>query len=516
MTAAAHIKDEASELRLLFEVSQALEGATELADHLDEVLALMASRTGMMRGALYLLSPDRREVIMEAAYGIKSAERNRGRYKLGEGVIGRVMTTGRPMVVPKVSEEPLFLNRTRARNLQKEEISFVCVPISLDEVVVGALSADRLFAETVLLEEDLRLLTILASLVARAVRIRRDFKARHAAVVEENRRLQAILRQEIDLDGVVGRSPAWRTVLAEAAQVADSRTTVLLRGESGTGKEVVAGLIQAGSPRSGHPFIKVNCAALPESLVESELFGHERGAFTGAVGGRLGRFEMAHGGTLFLDEVGDMSQASQVKLLRVLQEKEFERVGGSETIKVDVRVIAATNRDLEAMVEGGSFRRDLYYRLNVFPILLPPLRARREDLENLAHHFLKKFSLDPAHPPRLSAGALRRLRAHNWPGNIRELENAMERAALLRGAGLTVEEHHLPDWPKTADGQPPATLEEAVGELERRLLSEALEAAAGRLGQAAARLGLTERKMGLRLAKYQINYRRFRRSRTEA
>ncbi|MDR2455939.1 MAG: sigma 54-interacting transcriptional regulator, partial [Deltaproteobacteria bacterium] len=291
-----HIKDRTSELRLLFEVSQALNGAaSEMSDHLDEALALMAKHTGMMRGAFYLLSPSG-EMVMEAGYGLNPSERKRAHYKSGEGVIGRVLATGQPMVVPNVSAEPMFLNKTRARDMRKADISFICVPIILEGRTIGALSADRLFALPIRLEEDMRLLSILATLISRAVGVRRDFSSRHEAMIEENKRLQAILSQDFKLGHMVGQSRALRNILEEVAQVAATNTTVLIRGESGTGKEMIAGLIHANSLRSGQPFVKVNCAALPEGLVESELFGHERGAFTGAVSGRKGRFEMAHGG----------------------------------------------------------------------------------------------------------------------------------------------------------------------------------------------------------------------------
>ncbi|MDR2353713.1 MAG: sigma 54-interacting transcriptional regulator [Deltaproteobacteria bacterium] len=505
------IKNQANELRLLFEVSKALNGtSTELADHLDETLDLMARYTGMMRGAFYLVNSDS-EIVMEAAYGFNQTELKRGRYKPGEGVIGRVTATGCAMVVPNVSKEPLFLNRTGARDLKKEFVAFICVPIILDGKTIGAISADRLFADSVRMEEDMRLLTILASLIARAVAVRRDFAARHEAMLEENRRLQAILNQNFKLGQLVGHSNALRNILEEVAQVAATNVTVLIRGESGTGKEMIAGLIHANSQRSGQPFIKVNCAALPEGLVESELFGHERGAFTGAISGRKGRFEMAHGGTLFLDEVGDMSLATQAKLLRVIQEKEFERLGGGETIKVDVRIVAATNRDLEKMADDGLFRMDLYYRLSVFPVSLPPLRKRVDDIMDLAESFAQKFSPDPERQIHISSEASRLLLAYDWPGNIRELENIVERAVVLCGPEGKIEARHLPAWLQTQkDEKEPRTLDDAVARLEQKLIQEALDSTGGHVTQAAAKLGLTERKMSLRMAKYKIDYRNFR------
>jgi Nif-specific regulatory protein len=510
--AAAGIKNRADELRLLFEVSQALNGtATELADHLDETLDLMARYTGMMRGAFYLVN-DAGDIVMEAAYGLNQAELKRARYKSGEGVIGRVAETGIPMVVPNVSREPLFLNRTGARDLRKENVSFICVPIILDGRTIGAISADRLFADGGRMEEDMRLLTVLSSLIARAVAVRRDYAARSAAMLEENRRLQAILvNKNFKIGQLVGHSSALRNILEEVAQVAATNVTVLIRGESGTGKEMIASIIHGNSQRAGKPFIKVNCAALPEGLVESELFGHERGAFTGAVSGRKGRFEMAHGGTLFLDEVGDMSLATQAKLLRVIQEKEFERLGGGETLKVDVRILAATNRDLEKMAEDGLFRMDLYYRLSVFPVSLPPLRKRADDIMDLAESFAQKFSQQPDRPIQISSEASRLLMSYEWPGNIRELENIIERAAVLCGPEGAIEARHLPAWLQDKKEEKfPKTLDDAVALLERKLINDALETTGGHVTQAASKLGLTERKMSLRMAKYQIDFRTFR------
>jgi Nif-specific regulatory protein len=344
--------------------------------------------------------------------------------------------------------------------------------------------------------------------------------------------------------------------MEELRQVSSSNATVLIRGESGTGKELVAGLIHANSPRVGRPFIKVNCAALPEGLVESELFGSERGAFTGSIASRKGRFEMAQGGTLFLDEVADMTTLTQSKLLRAIQEKEFERVGGSETIRVDVRLIAATNRNLEEMVSAGLFRQDLYYRLSVFPIILPPLRRRRDDIMPLAVHFIDKISeINHKKIMRIAPGAITMLMQYDWPGNIRELENVIERAIILSGAEGVIDCRHLPVWlqpgsaanatdyPQTAapaeerkkhaagasmaDGHATeeqrgretaghfiskdnATLEEALNALEKRMIMESLEESGGNMAKAARKLDITERIMGLRMKKYSLDYRYFR------
>ena len=369
------VRNEVKELRLLFEVLQILDSASDLSDNLETVLEVMAEHTGMMRGVITLLDEAHGEIAIEAAYGMSAEAQSKGRYKLGEGITGKVIESGKPLVIPNVLVEPLFLNRTGSRS-RKEAVSFICVPVKMEGRVIGALSADRLFAASEALEEDMRLLSVLASLISKAVKNRQE---RHR-MLEENRRLLDVLRERSRPEMFVGRSPGLRAVLTQLAQVAPTSATVLLLGESGTGKELAANTIHAGSPRAGHPFIKINCAALPEGLIESELFGHEKGAFTGAVGMRKGRFEAADGGTLFLDEIGELAVSTQVKLLRVLQEQEFERLGGMETRKVDVRVVAATSRNLEQMVKDGLFRRDLYYRLNVFPVSMPPLRERQGDI----------------------------------------------------------------------------------------------------------------------------------------
>ena len=511
----AHIRNEANELRLLFEVTQALDGAEDFSDHLGEALALMARYTGMMRGTITMVNPELSEIVVEASFGLTKEELMRARYKLGEGITGKVIQTGIPMAVPHISQEPLFLNRTGARYLQKEDIAFLCVPVLLESKPVGALSADRLFADSIRLDEDMRLLQVLASLISRAVRVRRDIRAIHAAVVEENRRLQNLVHGSFTTDKIMGNSAAMRALMHEISQVSATNATVLIRGESGTGKELAAGLIHGNSRRAGHPFIKVNCAALPDTLIESELFGHERGAFTGAVGEKKGRFELAHGGTLFLDEVGELSFSAQAKLLRVMQEREFERVGGTKPLRVDVRLIAATNRNLEEMVNSGDFRSDLYYRLNVFPIHLPPLRERREDIMSLISHFIDTFSKESGkHILRISSEAAGLLRSYHWPGNIRELENVIERAIILCGVDGIIDTPQLPVWlhqeTPLLEESAPQSLGAAISVLEKKLIIEALEAEGGSMTKAAVKLQITERVLGLRMKEYGLNYKMFR------
>jgi Nif-specific regulatory protein len=304
-----------------------------------------------------------------------------------------------------------------------------------------------------------------------------------------------------------------RQVYEQVAQVAPTNTTVLVRGESGTGKELIAHAIHYNSPRAKKSFIKVSCAALPDTLIESELFGYEKGAFTGAQARKKGRFEMAEGGTLFLDEIGDLNLSTQVKLLRVLQEREFERLGGTETIKVNVRLLVATNKDLEKAIADGVFREDLYYRLNVFTIFVPPLRERKPDVLLLADHFLEKFALEHGkHIKRISTPAIDMLASYHWPGNVRELENCLERAVLVCD-GQVVHGHHLSPSLQTAAASGTVTrlsLAGAVEEYEKDLIQDALKTTRGNRARAAKLLDTTERILSYKVSKYGIDCVRFR------
>jgi Nif-specific regulatory protein len=513
-TAEPKVKPELNELSLLFEISQLLDRSMDLRDVLGPVLKAMAEHMGMMRGTISLLNRETEEITIEAAYGLSMSQQDRGKYKLGEGVTGKVVQTGQPAAVPRISDEPLFLDRTGARKgLPKSNISFLCVPIKTGIETIGALSADRLFDEDTSCREDVRLLTIIASLIAQAVRLRRSAMEERQQLLAENVRLQEELQNRFRPTNIIGSSKQMQGVYDLIAQVSKSDATVLIRGETGTGKELVAQAIHYNSHRANKPFIRVNCAALPETIVESELFGHERGAFTGAVARRKGRFELADGGTIFLDEVGDLSPATQIRLLRVLQEREFERVGASDSIRVDVRVITATNRDLEQLVAEGKFRQDLYYRLNVFPIHMPPLRERKTDILLLADYFVEKYN-KASHKDvrRISTPAIDMMMAYHWPGNVRELENMVERAVLLSTDGV-IHGHHLPPTLQTAEASgtvPTGNLEATLDAVEREMIVEALKTSRGNMARAARTLGITERLMGLRVAKHGIDPRRFR------
>jgi Nif-specific regulatory protein len=508
------IKREVKELLLLFQISQILDRSLDLREVAGPILEAIAENMGMIRGTLTLLNRASGEILIEAAHGLSDRQKERGKYKSGEGVTGQVVATGTPAVVPHISEEPLFLDRTGARRgLQKRDVSFICVPIKIGNEVIGALSADRLFEEGVDFEEDVRLLSIITSMIAQAVRLRQSAQEERHRLLEENLRLQNELQERFRPSNIVGNSKGMRIVYDLIGQVSKSEATVLIRGESGTGKELVAHAIHYNSLRAGRPFIKVNCGALPESVVESELFGHERGAFTGAIATRKGRFELAHGGTIFLDEIGDLSPTTQIKLLRVLQEREFERVGGTATIKTNVRVIAATNRNLDELIAQGQFREDLYYRLNVFPIHVPPLRERKTDIPLLADFFVEKYGkIDNKVIRRISTPAIDMLMSYHWPGNVRELENCIERAILL-STDSVIHGHHLPPTLQTAEASGTAhvgTLDGTLDNVERDLLVDALKHARGNKAKAARTLGISERIMGLRVKKYGIEPRKFR------
>ncbi len=508
---------ELRELRLLLDISQLLQRDLDLEEILRHVLKKMAEIMGMLRGTITLLNRDTNTIEIDLAYGLSVEERARGKYRLGEGITGQVVATGLPAVVRRVSEEPLFLDRTGTRlremNRCRQDISFICVPIHARDGVIGALSADRLFSEEVSLAEDVRVLTIISTMIARSVEMRRVALERERALIEEKERLQGELLDRLRHSRIIGESHAIRQVCRLIRQVAPSRATVLIRGESGVGKELVAEAIHMNSPRVDRPFVSVNLAALPETLIESELFGHERGAFTGALASRAGRFEAAEGGTLFLDEIGDVSPAVQVRLLRVLQEKTYERVGGNETRAADVRLVVATNRDLEKLVAEEKFRLDLYYRLNVFPIFVPPLRARKTDIPLLADYFLERAARRHGRKKSsISSAALDLMMNYDWPGNVRELENCIERAVLLTDDEI-IHAHHLPPTLQGAEAAGVAArgpLAAALRSLEREMIIEALKASRGNLAAAARSLGITERKMGLRVRAHGIIPGRFK------
>src|SRR6188508_203068 len=510
-SAAVHAR-ESRRLSTLLDVSQALSGTLNLRSALHRVLEVLAKHHGTVRSMVTLLQ-DNGELHVEASDGLDQSPHTI-RYRLGEGIIGKVVQSSKPIVVPRVSREPAFLSRAARRpELPKEELSFICVPILLNRRAVGALGVDLKFKADRNYDRSVQFYGIVASAIAQAVKIQRLIEEDKKKLVDENTQLRQELKERYDFSSIIGSSGPVRQMYEQMSQVAATNTTVLIRGESGTGKEMVAHAIHYNSPRANKPFVKVSCAALPDSLIESELFGYERGAFTGAEQRKKGRFELAEGGTLFLDEIGDINLATQVKLLRVLQEREFERLGSTETVKINVRLLAATNKDMERAIAAGTFREDLYYRLNVFTIYVPPLRERKPDMLLLVDHFLEKYSIEHGHHiKRISTPAIDMLMSYHWPGNVRELENALERAVLVCDAAV-IHGHHLPPSLQTADSSGTVTrvsLGDAVAAYERDLIQDALKTTRGNRAKAARLLDTTERILNYKVRGHGIDVRRFR------
>ncbi|MFA4967179.1 MAG: sigma 54-interacting transcriptional regulator [Candidatus Margulisiibacteriota bacterium] len=495
-------------VKVLVDISNALSSSLNMEKALELILKILSDSLEMQRGTITLVHPDTNELKIEVAQGLTREEKERGRYKIGEGITGRVVETGQPMVVKDIRSEPLFLNRTQSRReLAERKYAFLCVPIKVGNKIIGALSVDHLFRGDISYEEDIKLLTIIASMVGQAVKVRELAEKEKQAIVSENIKLKRELKGKYRFGNIIYSSKLMEDTLEGALQVAESNATILIRGESGTGKELVASAVHYASPRANNAFIKVACAALPENLLESELFGYERGAFTGANDRKIGRFEMADGGTIFLDEIGDLTLLTQVKLLRVLQEKEFERLGGTKTIKIDVRVICATHRNLEEMVKENKFREDLFYRINVFPIMLPPLRERKEDVPILVDHFIHKFNKENKKKIKgISAQALDIMVGYRWPGNVRELENVIERAVILCQKDVISPKELPQNLSGRVELEVPgegSTLTDMVESIEKQKIIEALEKYKTQRNAAKA-LGITERMLGYKISKYKI------------
>ena len=476
----ADLRRRAEQDQTMLEVSQVMGSALDFEQLFESVMKILAHRCGMSRGLVVLAQHDSDELAIEVAYGLSSEEIAKGRYQRGEGVIGRVFRGGKPVGVKDIRDEPEFLGRTGAFVRRDEPLSFMACPILLEGDTVGVFVVVKLFSSDQEFDDDLAFLEILANTLSQAVKIYRGVAREKAKLLQENLLLKEELGTRYKFDDIVGESPAIKRIFAIIGSVARTRSTVLIRGESGTGKELIARAIHYNSPRADRPLVRVNCAAIPENLLEAELFGYVRGSFTGAIADRKGKFVLADEGTIFLDEIGDMSPLLQSKLLRVLQEREVEVLGG-DIVKVDVRIIAATHQNLEDRIASGEFREDLYYRLNVVPIVMPSLRERREDVRLLAEHFLEKFRLENEFGElRLSADGMRMLLRYSWPGNVRELENVIERAAVLSNGGIICDQD-LPGLVETPRDR--AVAEKVSADPGPTSLSEAVDAYLdGRLG----------------------------------
>lgn len=495
------------ELETLYRVSQVLSRSLDFRETLSEVLRVLDESNQMQHGMISLLDADSGDLLVTAMHkGPVSSEPVR--YKSGEGVVGTILESGRPWVLRRVSDDPRFLDRL---GIYDARLPFIGVPIKIGRQTAGVLAAQPGDDPGVLGVYE-RFLQMVANLIGQSVRLARNVKDAQEQLKTERDTLRRMVRSEHGFSSMVGHTRSMQMVFEQVRQVAKWNTTVLVRGESGTGKELIANAIHYNSPRANGPFVKLNCAALPDTLLESELFGHEKGAFTGAVSLRKGRFEQAHGGTIFLDEIGEITPAFQAKLLRVLQEGEFERVGGVRTQKVDVRVVAATNKNLEHEVQEGAFREDLYYRLNVMPILMPPLRDRIEDLPDLAHFLVAKIGKAQGRDLSIDDSALRALMGYDWPGNVRELENSLERAAVMSEDGaIGTREIDLTGIQCASLGttsSPTNRMDLDDPDLnERERVIAALEQAGWVQAKAARLLGMTPRQIGYRIQTLNIKVR---------
>ncbi|ADC71480.1 transcriptional regulator, NifA subfamily, Fis Family [Thioalkalivibrio sp. K90mix] len=534
--AAPDLATREQEITLLLEVAKLMGRSGDPDAAIYRILGMMSQLLGLNRGRVLLPDPDTGKLRIRHAYGLTDAERERGRYSLGEGVTGRVMKTGQIALIQDIDNEPEYLARAIDRaTLPQETVAYIAVPIVQDEHAIGVLGVHRLRRRSRQFQDDLNVLRVIASMIGQVLRINQLIAERTAELVSENRYLKSALDTQGGQYGILGESPALKHVLKQVHRIADTQATVLITGDSGTGKEKVARMIHRISQRNARPFISLNCAAIPADLLESELFGHEKGAFTGASSAKTGKIALADGGTLFLDEIGDMPEALQSKILRVLQERVVQPIGGNRDIPVDVRIVAATHKNLQAAVNAGEFRLDLFYRLNVIPLHIPALRDRASDIRLLTRHFLDRFTHLHGWNVVLDERVLERLEAFDWPGNIRQLENVLERAVLLSSDGRIttalideilheesrISPHEPTRTPAEAAAPPavnPAPLApnddaqrtsvvrpyQRVHASEAERLLRAIEESSGNKTRAALGLGLTPRQLRYRLKKLGI------------
>jgi len=504
-------------LPVLFQVSQLITESESITVALPLILEVMQKRLKIARGMVTLYDRHSEAIYIHESFGLTEEQKARGMYSLGEGITGKVVELGKTLIVPRVrnSEGTLASDDSGEVVGSSPHTAFFCVPIQHAKKVLGTISAERVYLNRRLLKMDVELIATIASMIAPAMELYLSENIEKVRLRTENQDLKNALKARFKPSNIIGNSKPMQAVYDLIYRVANTKATVLVLGESGVGKELVANAIHYNSPNAEGPFIKFNCAALPANIVESELFGHEKGAFTGAIQMRKGRFELADGGTIFLDEVGELDLALQAKLLRVLQEKQFERVGGSRTVRVDLRIIAATNRDLPTMVKRGEFREDLYYRLNVFPITIPPLRERGSDVILLADHFVARCAAQGlGQVQRISTPALNMLMAYHWPGNVRELENVIERSVILAEEGVIHGYNLPPSLQAPAEGVVSfgSGLDAKLQAVEYEMIVEALKQHRGNTTEAAKQLGITRRVLGLRMARHGLAYKEFRKS----
>ncbi len=495
------------------EIGKLFTSRTDFDDLLKNIMNLVADNLRIKRGFISIYNEDNNRISIDASYGYTPEEISRGTYKAGEGVTGTVISTGEPIVISSLKNDRLFLNRTGAAGSDgMDDTGFICVPVKTGSVVIGTISIEKKSDNAENFIDDLNILSVISVMIAHALNERRIMLEREEELKEENRLLRIRLSKAKKPHNIIGNSAAMDELYEKIQLVAATNTTVLINGETGTGKELIADAIQSQSTRKDKPYIKVNIAALPDNLIESELFGHEKGAFTGALNVKKGRFELANGGTIFLDEIGDLKLPLQVKLLRILQEKSIERIGGTRTIPLDVRVITATHQDLEMKIEKGEFRQDLYYRLNVFPLYSPALRDRKADIMLLSDYFLEKYNAEfNKQIKRISSEAIDMLMSYHWPGNVRELENCIQRAVILNTEDV-MRSYHLPPSLQMAEvtEQGADSLDALMDRYLKEIIVDNLKISRGNITLAAKQLGTTKRILSYKINKLGIDYAKYR------
>ncbi|MDR1524722.1 MAG: sigma 54-interacting transcriptional regulator [Tannerella sp.] len=495
-----------NDLNFLVDISNVIGHSEDIYKDVELVLEELCEYLNAQYSIITIVDRNYDRIMINSAFGLTAEEKKKGIYRIGEGVVGEVVSTEQPVVIPDIARSDKFLNRTGIAFQNDKPVAFLCVPIIIKNEITGTLSIHKMHDGITDFSAEVKFLNIVGMLIGRNLSIRRKQIEELNELRKENKRLKG--GELFKPVNIVGNSSLMRDLYNLIERVSSTGATVMIRGESGVGKELIAEAIHNASPRAGKPFVKVNCSALPENLIESELFGHEKGAFTGANVQHTGRFEMAAGGTIFLDEIGDIPLSMQVKLLRVIQQRQIERVGGNKTIDIDVRIITATNRNLENMIGEGAFRDDFYYRINVFPIYVPALRERRADIPILIDHFIDKLNKrNGTKIKRITGGALDMLMVYSWPGNIRELENVIERATILTTDNV-IHSYNLPPTLQTgfsSDTIDKGTLSNVLDKVEKQMIVDALILARGNIAKAAVQLGITERIMGLRIGKYGLN-----------
>jgi Nif-specific regulatory protein len=494
-----------SDLNFLVNISNVISHSQDIYKYLEVVLEELCEYLNAQYSIITIVDRNYDRIMISSAYGLTDEEKKKGIYKIGEGVVGKVVRTEQPVIIADIARSDEFLNRTGIIFKSDKPVAFLCVPIIIKNEITGTLSIHIAHPGITDFSAEIKFLNIVGMLIGRNISVHRKQIEELDELRKENMRLKGA--KLFKPENIIGNSSLMNDLYSMIERVSSTNTTVMIRGESGVGKELIAEAIHNASPRASKPFIRVNCSALPETLMESELFGHEKGAFTGANTQHTGRFEAADGGTIFLDEIGDVPLSMQVKLLRTLQQKQIERVGGNKTIDVDVRIITATNRNLESMMKENTFREDFYYRINVFPIYVPALRERRADIPILTDHFIDKVNRkNGMKVKRITSGALDMLMVYSWPGNIRELENVIERAMILTTDDV-IHSYNLPPTLQTgfsSDTIDKGTLSNVLEKVERQMIMDTLILTKGNMAKAAVRLGITERIMGLRVSKYNL------------